>query len=527
MKIFSFLLTFNLVAAAAVTCLILLAPLMRRITAGRRLTIHYATLAFAFIVSTGVTLKGGGEIFEPVVKVWSAAATSGPAFGASAEHGALQVHRHALPVPADYFFLFSVGLAAGAGFVGLFYVLRGARQISRMLRRAHALRRLGRVRVLISDEVDIPFSYRSPRFAYVVVPQYLITNANSLRLTIAHELQHHRQRDTRWAYALLLTRAVCFMNPFVHFWNHWIGELQEFACDEALVGRHGALKQDYARCLIEVAETAWVHGSVPAGATGMILLNRGNLLNRRIQVMFKEKSNTGKGKVAGLTAFAMIASLLTATAFATKNLVQDRRVTLAQAQRMNSATSKESAFPVVVNDEVLKFLNHYIGTPDGREKMRIALRRLESYRPMVEAKIADYDVPTELLAIPLIESGYQNLPDRNKEGYGAGLWMFIASTAKAYGLKVEGHVDQRLDEALLTDAAMRYLLANRLRFKDWPLSVLAYNAGESSIQQAINESGTRDAWSLVRDSRLSTESKNYLPKLMAAILIMRNPSSVD
>jgi membrane-bound lytic murein transglycosylase D len=105
--------------------------------------------------------------------------------------------------------------------------------------------------------------------------------------------------------------------------------------------------------------------------------------------------------------------------------------------------------------------------------------------------------------------------------------MFIASTARAYGLRVNDQVDQHMNEALLTDAAMRYLLANRFRFSDWQLSLLAYNVGENAVQQAINETGSRDPWVLVRNSGLSAESRNYLPKVMAAILIMKNPSSVE
>jgi len=524
MKVFSLYLTLNLVFAMAVLLLIAFAPFTKGLRAGVRLQLHYGLLAFAFVASMVMMWVPKTPPFQPIVKVW-APSTQLHQLEPVKNRGVLQVQKQNMPVSADYFFLFSIGLGLGAGFVGLVYVLSGRRRLQRILQNAFPIRILGKVRILVSEDVAIPFSYRAYNAAYVLLPQYLITNPNSLRLTVAHELQHHRQRDTQWAYAFLLARAVCFFNPFVHFWNRWVEELQEFACDEALVGRHRSLKQAYARCLIEVAETAWVQGSVPHGATGMILLSRGNLLNRRIQFMFKEKSYSGKA--AGVAGFALMALMLTATAFAAKGLVQDRRITLAQAQELAKKGPRGSVFPVVVNEEVLKYLNQYLGTPEGRENMRASLRRMNTYRVMVDAKIADYGLPPELAAIPIIESGYQNLEDRNVRGWGAGLWMFIASTARIYGLRVDGNIDQRLDEPLLTDAAMRYLLANRLRFNDWQLSVLAYNAGENAVQQAIDRLGSRDPWALVRDGNLSPEARNYLPKLMAAILIMKNPSSVE
>ena len=86
-------------------------------------------------------------------------------------------------------------------------------------------------------------------------------------------------------------------------------------------------------------------------------------------------------------------------------------------------------------------------------------------------------------------------------------------------------VDDRLDVALLTDAAMRYLQANNLRFNDWHLSALAFNYGEGNVQKGMEATGSRDAWTLIRNGHEG--DKDYLPKLMAAILIMKNPESVQ
>jgi membrane-bound lytic murein transglycosylase D len=123
-------------------------------------------------------------------------------------------------------------------------------------------------------------------------------------------------------------------------------------------------------------------------------------------------------------------------------------------------------------------------------------------------------------------AGYKNLSEgqNSPSVKAAGLWQFISSTARNYGLKVDGQKDDRLDVALSTDAAMRYLQANHLRFKDWHLSALAYNMGETAVQKGINALETRDAWTLIRQGYEG--DKDYLPRLMAAILIMRNPESI-
>lgn len=131
------------------------------------------------------------------------------------------------------------------------------------------------------------------------------------------------------------------------------------------------------------------------------------------------------------------------------------------------------------------------------------------------------------MAVPIIESGYQNLTEgqSNTPVKAAGLWQFIPTTARNYGLRVDSQKDERLDIALNTDAAMRYLQSNNLRFKDWHLSALAYNMGERAVQKGMNSLNTRDAWTLIRNGYEG--DKDYLPKLMAAILIMRSPESVQ
>jgi hypothetical protein len=248
------------------------------------------------------------------------------------------------------------------------------------------------------------------------------------------------------------------------------------------------------------------------------------LLKRRIEKMLGKIPIQLKWQI-NLIVVILIMGMMISIAFASKGAIQDRRITEAQALKMAENAESGSGFPVVVNDLVLRELNSYLGTPEGREFIKTSLERMKNYRKGIEEKIEEYGVPMEFLAIPLIESGYQNLEQTTNKVRGAGIWMFIPSTARDFGIKVDDDVDERLNADILTDAAMRYLLANKLRFNDWQLSVLAYNIGEKNVQETIVKTCSRDAWDIARE--FYPEDKNYYAKFMAAVIIMKNPGAVN
>jgi hypothetical protein len=239
------------------------------------------------------------------------------------------------------------------------------------------------------------------------------------------------------------------------------------------------------------------------------------------------KSPTKKGRSISAFAGLLIATMMGMTAYAAKGLVQDRRVSLDQAKAMATKAESEAGFPVVVNDLVLKQLNRYIGTPEGREFMRASLNRMQSYKAVIGGQLQKYHMPTEIMAVPIIESGYQNLTqvESNTSMKAAGLWQFIPQTARNFGLRVDDEKDERLDVNLSTDAALRYLQSNQVRFKDWSLAALAYNMGENAVQKGITATGSKDAWVLIRNGYEG--DKDYLPKLVATILILQNPETVE
>lgn len=525
MTFFSWFLSLQLVCVAAVMGLVIVHFAFSKLSASVRLRVHYGCLLLVFVLPVAFGFfRSTPVFFEPIVKVWSGDAGSAlaPPTPSTVRSGIVRVGE-SVSIDVGNLTLFVVGICFGAVFFALIYLLRGQILVHRLLQRAFVFKAIGRVRVVVSEECRIPFSYRTLFYAYAVLPSYLAADRKAFSLALSHELQHHRQGDTLWVYPRMFLRALGVLNPFVHVWNHVLDEIQEFACDEALVGRHSLVVRDYARCLIQVAETAWVEERVPAGATGMILLSHGQLLNRRIQSMFQEPKF--HGRFAWALPLMLVGALIGVTAFAAKGVVNDRRVTMAQAQELLRNT--KSGLPVRVNEEVLKWLNHYVGTPEGRQTAKEALRRMELYRNMIGAKIKAYHVPAELMAIPLIESGFRNLPESNRTGVGAGLWMFIPGTARKFGMRVDEVVDERLNEEKETEAAMRYLLGNKLLFDDWELSIIAYNAGERKVQDEIDRIDTRDAWDLVEKGNFRKETRDYLPKLNAAILIMNSPHLIE
>lgn len=402
---------------------------------------------------------------------------------------------------------------------GLF--LKNLTDLRKLKKSSLLIRKFGNVSILVHDQINVPFSLHTSR-AYVFLPKSLVTNRHHFKVSVAHELQHHRQRDTLWIYIFESLRLVCVGNPLIHLWIKKINELQEFACDEALIGRKKVTLQDYSRCLIEVAQTTLGQKRNPLGALGLSFYSKRKILKRRIENMINF-SQTRRSSAAGVITLAL-GVFLTISTFAAKSLIQDRRISESQANRLFESARAQSEFPLVMNDLVLVELNRYLGTPGGREFMRNSLERMKSYQTMIKGKLTEYQLPEDLLAIPIIESGYQNLPQSMNKSWGAGLWMFIVSTAKVYGLQVTDTIDQRLNIDLETDAAMRYIASNNYRFKDLSLALMGYNIGENKVQEGITKLKSRDAWYLTRNGYAGD---NYLAKLTAAIIIMKNPNSLE
>jgi hypothetical protein len=410
---------------------------------------------------------------------------------------------------------------------GLLYVLarlvRDAAVTIRIIADAHTVRRYRSVRVLASDRISVPFSFWLPARYFIVVPSALVLLGDDLRLAIRHEAQHHRQQDTKFLYLQQLLKAGFCWNPAVHWLERQLRELQEFSCDEALGGQRSISARAYCQCLLRVGQAALRQRHTRLHA-GMIGGGAGKLLKRRVEALLARPVahlRVSMVVAAGAAALALMAT--TAVAFA--GTIQDRRISIADAERMAAIARRGSTFPITVNDDVVRELNLLLSTPDGRAYMQASLRRMHDYEALIYEQLARHEMPFELLAVPLAESGYSNQPQSADPRQGAGLWMFIEPMARSFGLWVDAACDQRLDVPAETDAAIRVFSSLYRQFNDWGLALLAYNAGSERVERAVRETGSRDVWALIAHGH--ENDAGYVARVMASILILQNPSVAD
>lgn len=177
------------------------------------------------------------------------------------------------------------------------------------------------------------------------------------------------------------------------------------------------------------------------------------------------------------------------------------------------------SIPVVENDRVRYFVEYFCGKKKGF--FETALARSGRYIPMMATILREEGLPEDLVYLSLIESGFS--PHAFSRAKAMGPWQFIRSTGLRYGLKINGWVDERRDPVKSTRAAAAYLKDLHLQFGEWFLAAAAYNAGERKVERAINHSQTDDFWRLSQKTYLKSETRNYVPKFVAAALIASMP----
>lgn len=405
---------------------------------------------------------------------------------------------------------------------GLVVLLRDGLRLRRLVQQSFRLHRLGRVEVALHDHLTVPLSFWLPgRGAYVLLPASAIAEGADIMMMVRHELQHHRQGDTRPAWVLHLLRFFFFGNPLFVLWHRQLLDVQEFACDAALIRRKRVAARAYGRCLLQVAESS-LQPSLPRPVLGMAMGFTATKLQRRIFLMSSPTKNHPTFSVLLVLAAFVVLSL---SAFAAGDLVVDRRISHADAKRLVAETNRDSAFSIQANEDVVNQLNHYVGVAKHRRYLKQAMARMEQMRAELEPVLEKRGLPEDLLVMPLLESGYQSLKPNKRAPHAAGLWQFIPATARNFSLRVDDQVDERLDVARSTDAAMNFLQGLHERYGDWALAVSAYNAGPKKINQGMSELNTSDAWLLVEEGYHGDEG--YLAKLAALMIIVRNPELID
>lgn len=175
--------------------------------------------------------------------------------------------------------------------------------------------------------------------------------------------------------------------------------------------------------------------------------------------------------------------------------------------------------PIEINPAVGRWLSYY--RDRGRESFEIALTRAGRYERVMREIFRRKGLPEDLIYLSLIESGFR--PTAYSRARAAGLWQFVPNTARLYGLEMSHWVDERLDPIAATEAAAEYLEDLHREFRDWYLTLAAYNAGPGRVHRAIRRTGSRDFWALAENRALRWETRNYVPKLIAVALIAKLP----
>ena len=156
-----------------------------------------------------------------------------------------------------------------------------------------------------------------------------------------------------------------------------------------------------------------------------------------------------------------------------------------------------------------------------------ALSRKKIYSDMISTKLAARQMPDELIYLAMIESDFK--PKARSRVSAVGLWQFMASTARRFGLSVGSHADERTNPAKATDAALAYLDELHDQFGSWYLAAAAYNAGPGTVARALQRVTNRrtgtDADFYRIAPRLPRETRDYVPKLIAAARIGKQPGS--
>jgi len=150
------------------------------------------------------------------------------------------------------------------------------------------------------------------------------------------------------------------------------------------------------------------------------------------------------------------------------------------------------------------------------------LTRFYRYEPMVTEIFEELGLPPDLVYLSLVESGFN--PRAYSRARASGPWQFMKATGRLYGLRVNWYVDERRDPVKSTVAAARHLRDLYDKFGSWPLALAAYNAGAGKIQRAIRKSRSQDYWKIARTRYIRRETREYVPRFMAATLIATSPT---
>jgi membrane-bound lytic murein transglycosylase D len=191
-----------------------------------------------------------------------------------------------------------------------------------------------------------------------------------------------------------------------------------------------------------------------------------------------------------------------------------------RAEAEASLKTTQSDLPLVMNDYVASFINFFLTSRTGRATIVASLNRAGRYKDMIERVLKEEGVPQDLIYQAVAESGFRPQAINPKSGAG-GMWQFMPFGV--YGLERNGWYDERLDPEKATHAYAREMKKAYDQLGDWYLAMAAYDWGAGNVQRAVQRTGYADFWELYRRNNLPTETKNYVPIILAVTILAKNP----
>jgi len=190
-----------------------------------------------------------------------------------------------------------------------------------------------------------------------------------------------------------------------------------------------------------------------------------------------------------------------------------------RAKAAEEVKATHSDLPLMLTDPVVSYINYF--STRGRGTLEHALVRGGRYRDMIHRVLKQEGVPQDLIYLAQAESGFHPLA-LSRAG-ARGMWQFMGSRARGYGLERDWWVDDRQDPEKATRAAARHLRDLYNQFGDWYLAMAAYNSGPGTVQSAVKRTGYADFWELYKRNVLPKETRNYVPIIVAVTIMAKNP----
>ncbi|WP_183813773.1 lytic transglycosylase domain-containing protein [Tunturibacter empetritectus] len=179
-----------------------------------------------------------------------------------------------------------------------------------------------------------------------------------------------------------------------------------------------------------------------------------------------------------------------------------------------------SDLPLVINDQVAGYIGYFANSPSFHAHMLASMERAGKYKTMIQKALTAQGVPQDLIYLAVAESGFQPQALNSRSGAG-GMWQFMPTGA--YGLARNGYFDERFDPEKSSIAYAKYMKSLYNQFGDWYLAMAAYDWGPGNVQRAVQRTGYADFWELYRRNALPRETRDYVPKILAAVIMAKNP----